>query len=73
MARSIITALKANFGKENKVLRAQYNALVDEMDELKTNYAALLAKLDADGGVTDVDYLSTLANSATEADKIAVK
>ncbi len=40
------------------------------LSEAITNFNALLAKLDADAGVTDTDYASTLAltalNSRTE-------
>ena len=34
--------------------------------ELKANYNALLAKLDADAGVTDTDYASTLAATSPD-------
>ncbi len=34
---------------------------VDDITELRTQFAALLAKLDADAGVTDTNYASTLA------------
>jgi len=34
--------------------------LADDEAELRTQFAALLAKLDSDAGVTDVDYASTL-------------
>lgn len=36
----------------------------DDITELRTQFAALLTKLDADGGVTDADYAATLALSA---------
>lgn len=36
----------------------------DDITEIRTQYTALLAKLDADGGVTDADYAATLALSA---------
>ena len=73
MARSILKPIKALWDRAGKALRGEHNTLVDEMDELKTNYAALLAKLDADVGVTDENYVETLANSATEAKKIEVR
>ncbi|TAJ75045.1 MAG: hypothetical protein EPO42_14405 [Gallionellaceae bacterium] len=37
---------------------------VDDVTELRTQFIALLAKLDADGGVTDVNYASTLTPAA---------
>ena len=36
----------------------------DDFTELRTQFIALLAKLDADAGVTDVDYESTLTPAA---------
>ena len=41
-------------------------ALADDSTELRTQFAALLAKLDADAGVTDVDYASTLTPAAQQ-------
>jgi len=73
MARGILKAVNATWDGVKKLLRLEHNKLVDEVDELKTNYAALLAKLDADAGVTDTDYLATLANSAAEASKVGVQ
>jgi hypothetical protein len=37
---------------------------VDDNTELRTQLIALLAKLDADAGVTDTDYESTLTPAA---------
>jgi hypothetical protein len=37
-----------------------------ELDNMRTRYAALLAKLDADAGVTDTNYASTLAYAASQ-------
>lgn len=37
---------------------------IDDITELRTQFIALLAKLDADGGVTDEDYASTLTPAA---------
>ncbi len=36
----------------------------DDITELRTQLIALLAKLDADAGVTDTDYASTLTPAA---------
>lgn len=41
-----------------------YEAVVDDMTELRAQFVALCAKLDADAGVTDVDYESTLTPAA---------
>ena len=40
--------------------------LIDAIVAMETSYNALLAKLDADAGVTDVDYESTLAVDPSE-------
>lgn len=42
-------------------LISEFDALRAELDDIRTKYAALLAKLDADAGVTDTNYASTLA------------
>lgn len=39
--------------------------LVAQVNTLSTNYNAVLAKLDADAGVTDTNYTSTRAVPAT--------
>lgn len=39
-------------------------SLVDDITELRTQLIALLVKLDADAGVTDVNYASTLTPAA---------
>lgn len=71
MARSTRTIkVKALWGREATALREEYNKLVAEMDELKTQFVALAEKLDADAGVTDVNYASTLTLAATEAKKV---
>jgi hypothetical protein len=38
--------------------------IADDLAELRTQFIALLVKLDADAGVTDVDYASTLTPAA---------
>lgn len=40
--------------------RATKEKLLDEIQAMRDAYNALLAKLDADAGVTDVDYESSL-------------
>lgn len=42
---------------------------VDDVTELRTQFIALLAKLDADAGVTDADYAATLTPAAQTATK----
>jgi hypothetical protein len=57
------TALAPSNGNPNdlaKVLRAA----IDDVTELRTQFIAALAKLDADAGVTDTDYESTLTPAA---------
>lgn len=73
MARTKRTAIKAAGGHDLEVMREEFNALVAEVDELKTTVAALLAKLDADVGVTGVDYVATLPLVAVEAKYVGVK
>ena len=46
--------------------RKNADELLDALVELQASYNALLAKLDADAGVTDVDYESSLAVAPIE-------
>ena len=39
-------------------------SLLDDVTELHTQLIALLTKLDADAGITDVDYVSTTSPAA---------
>jgi hypothetical protein len=50
--------------QERKLIIDEFNDLRSELDDVRTQFAALLAKLDADTGVTDADYASTLALAA---------
>lgn len=50
-------------------LKELLTAVRDELDDIRTKYAAVLAKLDADAGVTDTNYASTQALAATKFDK----
>lgn len=45
-------------------LNREFTALYDELTDLRTKYAAVLAKLDADAGVTDTNYGTTGALAA---------
>lgn len=53
-------------------LKAKYNAAVTLINELKTDFGALLTKLDADAGVTDTNYAATLAIAAANSAQTAV-
>lgn len=37
---------------------------IDDVTEIRTQFIALLAKLDADAGITDTDYAATLTPAA---------
>lgn len=41
-----------------------FRNLADDNVEMRAQFAALLAKLDSDAGVTDADYASTLTPAA---------
>lgn len=53
-------------------LKAKYNAQVALVNELKADFNALLAKLDADAGVTDTNYAATRSVAAQNAAATAV-
>lgn len=44
-------------------------AFVDDITDLRTQFAALLAKLDADSGVNDTDFASSLALATQQVTK----
>lgn len=44
---------------ERAQLIRELDSLRTELNDVRTKYAALLAKLDLDGGVTDTDYAAT--------------
>lgn len=50
---------------------AEYNKMKVDLEDLKTQYAALLAKLDTDAGVTDADYAATVSAAASTSSAIA--
>lgn len=53
----IIQSLDMN-GKDREQLSRELTSLRTELDDIRTKYTSLLAKLDADVGVTDVNYAS---------------
>jgi len=55
------------------LIQAQYDALTAVIASISTALLALTAKLDADVGVTDVNYASTINPSPTLAATIATK
>lgn len=59
-------------GNAVRQLVIEFNKLVDDMETLRAKYAAVLTKLDADAGVTDVNYssLHTVAAATLTAAKI---
>lgn len=54
VAQPLAAQTKQRLIQENDALRA-------ELNDMRTKFASLLAKLDADAGVTDTNYASTLA------------
>lgn len=53
-----------NGAQGNPSLADALRDIADDLAELRTEFVALLAKLDADGGITDTDYASTLTPDA---------
>lgn len=53
-------------------LVAAVNNLATLVNELKADYNATLAKLDADAGVTDTNYVAQHATAAPDADTVVV-
>jgi hypothetical protein len=44
--------------------------VADDLAEIRTQFIALLTKLDSDAGVTDTDYASTLTPAALKTTKV---
>lgn len=59
-------------GASTREIAAVINGLATVVNELKTDYNALLAKLDADSGVNDTDFEETLEIEADDANTIRV-
>ena len=51
-------------GAEAAGSAAALKSLLDDVAEVRTQLIALLTKLDADAGVTDIDYVSTTSPAA---------
>lgn len=51
---------------DKQQLIAELDALRTELNDLRTKYAALLAKLDLDAGVTDTNYGSLCGLAAAQ-------
>lgn len=62
--------VKALWGREQTALREEFNEALGELDDMRTKYAALLTKLDADSGVGGTDYGTTCALAAVSAEKV---
>lgn len=70
-----MTTIKTSFGRGGAGLTPNRSSgipdvattlreIADDLTELRTQFIALLAKLDADAGITDTDYESTLTPAA---------
>ena len=58
--------------RDFQALADAVNTLSVTVAELKTDYNALLAKMDADAGITDTNYTATLAISG-DTDTVVVR
>jgi hypothetical protein len=63
-------AVKTVRGNDVRAIIAAFNQLQAEVAEIKSDYNALLTKLDADAGVTDTNYASLRSISAADADTL---
>lgn len=60
----VINTLDSIGTTDKQELIREMQLLRDELDDIRTKYAAVLAKLDADAGVTDTNYGATAALAA---------
>lgn len=67
ISRTAPALSQAQVGQVVLDLLATTNALVADLTALRTKYNAVLAKLDADGGVTATDFAATQAMAAPTA------
>lgn len=63
---TVLNAMPIGGPSSKQELNREFNALRAELDDVRTKYAALLAKLDADAGVTDVNYAATAGLAARQ-------
>ena len=54
----VLASANAFSPQETQDLIRELNLLRQELDEIRANYNAVLAKLDLDAGVTDANYAS---------------
>jgi hypothetical protein len=62
----VLNSRQALSPSEAQDMAREFNLLRAELDDMRTKYTALLAKLDADVGVTDVNYAATGALTARQ-------
>lgn len=59
-------------GEADDDIVREWNQMRTLVNELKTKHNALLAKLDADAGVTDTNYAATQAVSSADVDSFSI-
>ena len=64
MTASVSVVQAANAADKDKAMALTLQAIQADLAALQAQYAGLLLKLDADAGVTDVDYHTNAATKA---------
>lgn len=64
--RQVINQFAGLSVSDKIALQREFDTLRAELDNIRTKYAAVLAKLDADAGVTDTNYTSLHSLSAAQ-------
>lgn len=64
--KTVINTTQSLGVSERAQLIRELDTLRAELNDLRTEYAALLAKLDADAGVTDTNYAATCGLAAAQ-------
>jgi hypothetical protein len=59
--KQVLNSTRAFTASEVYLLIQENDSLRAELDDIRTKFGQLLAKLDADAGVTDTNYASLLA------------
>jgi hypothetical protein len=62
--RQVLNSAQSISVSDRSQIAREFDDLRAELDNMRTRHAALLAKLDADAGVTDTNYAATLAYAA---------